>query len=230
MFMTPPQFRISPQSIRRLALGAYAMLALTAGSMAHAHLINFNTNAAGTPYTGTGSSFSATEYAASGVTINHSDPFAGLTYVNLTNPVNVGTSISGYYVNVGAFAGIATYLDLLFTAPVTNLSFNFATPSGQLDVSAYGSGGGLLASLPFSGSDTFVNQAGNNQKAGYASLSGLGSISRVRINPKTNEALIFDNLNCTPVPVPAAVWLLGSGLVGLIGVARRKESRRVSVP
>ncbi len=27
-----------------------------------------------------------------------------------------------------------------------------------------------------------------------------------------------------PVPVPAAVWLLGSGLLGLVGVARRKRS------
>lgn len=27
-----------------------------------------------------------------------------------------------------------------------------------------------------------------------------------------------------PVPIPAAVWLFGSGLIGLIGVARRKKS------
>jgi hypothetical protein len=26
------------------------------------------------------------------------------------------------------------------------------------------------------------------------------------------------------VPVPAAVWLFGSGLIGLVGVARRKRS------
>ncbi len=32
----------------------------------------------------------------------------------------------------------------------------------------------------------------------------------------------FDLL-LTPVPVPAAVWLFGSGLIGLIGVARRKK-------
>lgn len=31
------------------------------------------------------------------------------------------------------------------------------------------------------------------------------------------------NLMLQPVPVPAAVWLMGSGLLGLIGVARKKK-------
>ena len=31
-------------------------------------------------------------------------------------------------------------------------------------------------------------------------------------------------INVAPVPVPAAVWLLGSGLLGLIGVRRKKKS------
>ena len=31
-------------------------------------------------------------------------------------------------------------------------------------------------------------------------------------------------VNAAPVPVPAAVWLFGSGLLGLVGVARRKKS------
>ena len=36
----------------------------------------------------------------------------------------------------------------------------------------------------------------------------------------------FDNVSMTvnEVPVPAAVWLFGSGLLGLIGVARRKKA------
>ena len=27
-----------------------------------------------------------------------------------------------------------------------------------------------------------------------------------------------------PVPVPAAIWLFGSGLLGLVGIARRKNA------
>jgi hypothetical protein len=32
------------------------------------------------------------------------------------------------------------------------------------------------------------------------------------------------NGTVSAIPVPAAVWLLGSGLVGLVGVARRRKS------
>ena len=42
-----------------------------------------------------------------------------------------------------------------------------------------------------------------------------GNISRWRLEGT------FDT---NPVPVPAAVWLFGSGLLGLVGVARRKKS------
>jgi hypothetical protein len=31
----------------------------------------------------------------------------------------------------------------------------------------------------------------------------------------------MDDLEVNPVPIPAAVWLLGSGLLGLIGIRRR---------
>lgn len=49
---------------------------------------------------------------------------------------------------------------------------------------------------------------------GSTSTLGTASSSNVR----------FDNLNVSSVPVPAAVWLFSSGLLGLTAVARRKKA------
>lgn len=35
---------------------------------------------------------------------------------------------------------------------------------------------------------------------------------------------MWTDFSVTPVPVPAAVWLFGSGLLGLVGIARRKSA------
>ena len=38
-----------------------------------------------------------------------------------------------------------------------------------------------------------------------------------------DSAVFYDNLSFAPVPLPAATWLFGSGLIGLIGMARRQK-------
>ncbi len=38
---------------------------------------------------------------------------------------------------------------------------------------------------------------------------------------QTDNAFQFDNVDVTPTPIPAAAWLLGSGLLGLAGVRRK---------
>ena len=38
-----------------------------------------------------------------------------------------------------------------------------------------------------------------------------------------NDISGLDNIQLSSVPIPAAVWLFGSGLIGLIGFARRKS-------
>ena len=45
-------------------------------------------------------------------------------------------------------------------------------------------------------------------------------------NTPAGGALFWDDasLEVSAVPVPAAVWLFGSGLLGLVGVARRRKA------
>ena len=38
------------------------------------------------------------------------------------------------------------------------------------------------------------------------------------------DGIAYDQWALVSVPIPAAIWLFGSGLVGLIGIARRKKS------
>jgi len=47
--------------------------------------------------------------------------------------------------------------------------------------------------------------------------------SRGPCDPEITASCVEDSAYSAPVPVPAAVWLFGSGLLGLIGVARRKK-------
>lgn len=67
--------------------------------------------------------------------------------------------------------------------------------------------GQLLGSLGFQSTVYGLDQSGNNFWA---------------FNSSTNRLHYFSTV--TPVPVPAALWLLASGLLGVVGVARRKES------
>jgi len=67
---------------------------------------------------------------------------------------------------------------------------------------------------------------------GITSDAGIFSIDFMGYSSTTGDPnrtyLVIDNLTITasPVPIPAAVWLFGSGLLGLIGIARRRKPSR----
>jgi len=69
-----------------------------------------------------------------------------------------------------------------------------------------------------------------DQTASILTLSGTGAISGngLDLTPtqwswSANSTGGTYSMTINAVPVPAAVWLFGSGLIGLIGVARRKK-------
>ena len=100
-------------------------------------------------------------------------------------------------------------------APDDNNGTNAGSVPNDKTVNTGGTiGGNPMASGPFQGSSANFN---------VTSLTGTGSDAGATIAPFCD----FDpsgQMCAAPVPVPAAVWLFGSGLLGLVGVARRKKS------
>ena len=47
------------------------------------------------------------------------------------------------------------------------------------------------------------------------------NIGQILLSPISGDAVLFDDLSYSVVPIPAAVWLFGSSL-GLLGWLRRK--------
>ena len=96
---------------------------------------------------------------------------------------------------------IATLTDFEFPAPMMNTGMSVTTATD------------LLGSLLAPGSFQF-----NATTPGYyfVSFFGFADVSA----PELGQY----GIEISQVPVPAAVWLFGSGLIGLVGIARRKKA------
>jgi hypothetical protein len=124
------------------------------------------------------------------------------------------------YTSSGCPAGPGTCqaVSIFFNNPVTAAAFSAASSPGTSTFEAY-----LNGQLV----DTFTATTNLTSAANYFGFTNI-TFDQILINPATDNAqnghaLLFDNLQyVTAVPVPAAVWLFGSGLLGLAGIARRK--------
>lgn len=131
------------------------------------------------------------------------------TIIDLTSVI--GTSGDG---DIGATVGFAT-IGAVNNSP---FSINPAVPvPNLLDI------GGWQVDI---GTISIVDQT-----AAVLTLGGTGAISGNGFDTTPTEWTLSANaaggtysMTVTAVPVPAAVWLFGSGLIGLIAVARRKTA------
>lgn len=83
---------------------------------------------------------------------------------------------------------------------------------GTLPFSITGTGFGSLSYFTVSGSSSL-----SADPSTFAQIAGTWSLA-------SNGTLTWNAAQVGAVPIPAAVWLLGSGLFGLIGVARRRNN------
>jgi hypothetical protein len=132
------------------------------------------------------------------------------------------TELAGGTINLGFDSSLLT----IDSVAVNSVLFDFLPD-----------GGGPAAgnTWPNIGFDTFVNNpaTGNFTIAtitltaggsGTASLSILGSSQYFSATAQLSPTLVGSTVNISAVPLPAAAWLFGSGLPGLIGISRRKKA------
>ncbi len=188
------------------------MIGLGAVSNVNATIITFDNTANAGQYTVLGSNGTYTE---SGLTIQAT----GNTILynmdaNFYNYSNNGTDF-------GYFERGTQSVTLSATNPFSLQSFNAANIFGSQagDVTVKGFQGGTTAAL------TQVFRTLGSDQWSLFSLTGWNNLTSVTITAQ-KDFLAFDNVTInapTATPVPAAVWLFGSGLAGLVATRRKNK-------
>jgi hypothetical protein len=168
-------------------------------------------------------SFYAVKTDASGTITN---PFNGGVLLNEATLFGPPSSTTAPLVNQEASIAIATTVGQQYTVSIDYWGDNRPGSLYALDVYI---------------NDVFKTTSGIKTEVGPGSLTApntllytfLANSTSTRIGfgqgstgiaPFSQGSPIIDNLVVTSVPIPAAVWLLASGMVALMGTARRRSA------
>lgn len=188
---------------------------------AFATVINFDSLAGGPIL---GGELVTTQYTGLGVTFI--DSYSGGAHANnsLTSLISGSSSPNVLWVNQSGGGSSGEYLKIDFSNPVESFSTLFGTSLGaNITLNAYHNAT-LLGTQTLVGA-IIIGDVRSGQ-IGFNSVSGITSV-QLYSNPVGSTSsynFSIDNVTISSVPVPATAWLLGSGLLGLAGVARRKEA------
>ena len=166
----------------------------------------------------------------SGLNANESIVITSSGY-GLTNTATLGNGsygvghTSGFDGSTSAFVDVYTLMLDLSTSTNSTLSFDFSVDTSGIHewgVLASGSENRQAFSGTGSGRAVFDLSVYDGQ-ANLALSIGLGVQGQTTLG---QEGYFIDNImvETSPVPLPASIWLFGTGIVALIGIARRKQT------
>jgi hypothetical protein len=114
-------------------------------------------------------------------------------------------------------SGAFSYTGVLSTPFTFGEALDFRVAMSAIAALGYLSDGG------YDGQAAFIDASNTAVMSAIVVKDGSGTA--VPFNLSTaSEATLFDELAPAVVPVPGAIWLLGSGLLGMIGIARGKRA------
>lgn len=152
----------------------------------------------------------------------------GMAVTDAQTPIVTSTSISGGELNIGSeiaswAAAAPTTGDLIDNAALASYNSTYDVVKGVLSAGAVIAGSNYSQTVGSSvqfwnvvstgRSSVSINAYNNGVGNGFWFLSDTGDLTY-------NIAAA----GTAPVPLPAAIWLLGSGLLGMAGIARRRGS------
>ena len=133
-------------------------------------------------------------------------------------------ALSGFAAPSGDITGGAATLNLdSWTAWWSGSSFNQGSTSTMVDNTVCAAGGDFVTRCSTAVVVDSYNAATGEFTASWNSVVQAGSFKGSLGNWQIS-GIMGTNGNPSAIPVPAAVWLFGSGLIGLAGIARRRKS------
>lgn len=175
-------------------------------------------------FSGQAAAITTVDYFNIGALQTGSLDMGGITVTGSAN-INVqqdwGLGIVGGALDI--FVDTNEYIQFDFNAgEATDVSY-FAVAAGNSNGNQY-SGERILEVFDTSGVSLGTVLQSFNSTFSVTSLFGDVAISRFTLTSPGFDSFSIGSISYSAIPVPPAVWLFGSGLLGLVGVAQKKAA------